>query len=362
MSTRTLKLMEKYSNLYGIPGNEEKIAEEIKKDLKNANVSFEYDGLGSIAAIKKGNNSKKKLMISCHMDEIGFMISSFDGNCAKFTPIGGWWGHVLLGSLVDVETDSGKIFTGVIGALPPHLLGDDKKIIKNPKDMFIDFGFKTKDEMIKAGIAIGDPIVPRSKFFKLNNNGYIAGKAFDNRAAVVVGIEVIKQLKEKNISHEIDVYMVGTTQEEVGLRGARTAAYKWDPDIALTVDLTISNDHPDAPKNANAKLNSGTALSIFDGSIIGHKFLRKYVQKIADKNKLPYTFDGLTMGGTDSGAIHLSRSGVPTMTLSLPSRYIHSHHTIMHINDIDNTIELLLKVIEDITNKKVEEITNRKYV
>lgn len=348
----------KLSDLPGVSGHEEEVTKYIKNNLSTLKkVKFDKDNLGSLAVIKKGSLSKNAPIISivAHADEVGFMLSNIlPTGYLKFEPLGGWWGHVLLGQIVTVHTRSGKKIKGIVGSTPPHVLKPEQvKAVVSLEQMYIDIGAKDIKEVEKMGISIGDVIVPESKSWVMPNKDYIVGKALDDRVGVAICMEVMKKIA--NINHEADVIFVASTQEEVGLRGAKTSSYKWTPDVSFAIDVTISNDQPGMEKKPSS-IGSGVALSLFDRSVISNPKLRKKVEDIAKKYKIPYTFDGLAAGGTDAGAIHLTKDGVVTMTLSIPSRYIHSHNSLVSLSDMQATVDLIVNFIKDFKKSNLSKL------
>ena len=224
-------------------------------------------------------------------------------------------------------------------------------------DMFIDVGV-TKDIDVKAmGIRPGDPIVPDTKFTVMHNPKMYLNKAFDNRIGVAAGIEVINKLK--GVNHPNTVYGVGTDQEEVGLRGAATAAWAVEPDIAFVADVSIATDGPDGKKYEGGKLGSGPSINVLDGTMIAHRKLRDFVIETAEAENIPFHFGALSRGGTDGGRIHISRRGVPSIYLGIATRYIHSHTSIMHRDDFDNLVKLLIAVIKKLDKETVKKLTAR---
>lgn len=348
-----IKRLEKYTNLPGMSSREEAIRKEFKKDTKTVATSYKQDGLGSIAAYKQGTKKNGPvIMVAGHMDEIGFMVQSIDKDgFIKFNPIGGWWGHVLLGQLLDIHTRSGKIITGIVGSKPPHGMpaAERVKVVTLDK-MFIDIGVPNKVAAEKSGIMPGDMVIPKAEFFQMQDKDYLAAKAFDNRAGVAAAIEVMHNLKGKD--HEATLVSVGTVQEEVGLRGAKTSAHMVKPDIAFAIDVTISNDYPGAV--GETKLGAGVALSLMDRSVIANPRLVQYCEKICKKNKIPFTYDAMVAGGTDNGEIHKAHIGCPVITLSIPSRYIHSHYSMIHYTDYKAAVDLITKVAENLTSADVK--------
>ncbi len=345
------------SQINGIPAHEEKVVEYIKKSFKGiSGLKFERDGLGSLAIIKKGTKVNASVIsFTAHMDEVGFMITKIEKNgFIKFTPIGGWWGHVVLGKLLTITTQTGKEFVGVVGSKAPHLLETKERVtVMDIKNMHLDIGTKSQKEVAKLGIQVGDMLTPTNEHAYEVANDRVIAKAHDDRAAVAVGMEIIRKLTK--IKHEATVIFVASTQEEVGLRGARTSAYKWTPDIGFAIDVTIAHDTPGIEPR-DTVLGSGVALSLFDRSVIANKALVRKMESVAKEYKIPYTFDSLTAGGTDSGAIHLTKEGVINMTLSIPSRYIHSHNSMIDLKDLQATVDLVINFIKDFKTEDLNKL------
>ena len=189
----------------------------------------------------------------------------------------------------------------------------------------------------------------------MGNPNLYMNKAFDNRLGAAAAVAVINELA--GVKHPNTVYAVGTVQEEVGLRGAGTAAHYVDPDVAFVADVSLAIDGPDAPKGSGAKLGSGPSITVYDGSMIPNRRLRDLVVDTAEKHKIPYHFAALERGGTDGGRIHISRSGVPTIYIGAATRYIHSHTSILHKSDFENLVRLMVEVIKKLDAKKVDSLT-----
>ncbi len=345
------------TNINGISGRESEVANLIKQLTKNiSGLKYEFDNLGSLAIIKKGTNPKAPtITISAHMDEIGFMVTKIEKQgFLKITPIGGWWGHVLLGQILNVKTTKGTYLPAIVGSKPPHILDSQarNKVLKI-SELYLDLGFYSDEEVEKAGIKVGAQVTPKSETFQFSNEELIVGKAMDNRVSVATGIEVLRKLDK--VEHESTIILICTTQEEVGLRGARTSSYKWTGDVAFALDVTISNDTPGIEPR-DTKLNSGVALSLFDSSVIANEKLFDSVEKTAKKANIKYTFDSLTGGGTDSGIIHMTKDGILNMTISIPTRYMHSHNTITSLFDMEDAANLLFEFTKDFDTKKLSSL------
>lgn len=354
---RVESLLKELTEAPGLSGFEHEIGKIMKRELEGL-VEVQYDGLGSFIGVKRGRSDRPKIMIAGHMDEIGFMVRGItkDG-FIKFNPVGGWWPHIVLGQRVVIYTSKGPVY-GVIGAEAPHNLEpEERKKVQEIDKMFIDIGVTSGDPELpkRLGIRPGDPILPESSFRVLANGKMYLAKAWDDRIGVAVVIEVIRALKD--LDHPNVVYGVGTVQEEVGLRGATTSSYAVEPDIGFAVDVTLAGDFPGAKDSElSEKCGAGPSLSVIDASLIPNPRLRDFVISVADELKIPYQLGSLPRGGTDGGRIQLARSGTPTMTLSIPTRYIHSHQGILHRDDFDNLVKLLVELIIRLDTNTVAKI------
>jgi len=273
----------------------------------------------------------------------------------KFQTLGGWWDQVMLAQRVTVHTRHGVI-EGVIGSKPPHILpAEVRKKVVEQKDMFIDIGASSKAEAMEFGVRPGDPIVPVSPFTIMKNPKLLMAKAWDNRIGCAIAIEVLKRLQDEE--HSNTVFGVGTVQEEVGIRGALTSVNTIQPDIAFAVDVGISGDTPGiTPDEASSKAGKGPQILLYDASMVPHTGLRDFVIEIAEQENINLQLAG---GGTDAGRFHLHGKGVPSLVIGIPTRYIHSHAGILHRDDFEQAVELLVKVIKRLDEKTVQEILNR---
>ncbi len=349
----------KYSNLNGIAAFEEPVAQALQQDLKGiAGLKFERDNLGSIAVIKKSKvKDAPTLAIYTHMDEVGFMVTNIsDRGFISFAPIGGWWGHVVLAQKLTITNSKGKEYVGVVGSTPPHLLDANvRKNVLGVDKMFLDLGVDSKKEVEKLGIQVGDMITPTQEtaFVSSANESRVIGKAHDNRISVVAGIDIMRKLADVELP--VNFMLIGTTQEEVGLRGARTSAHKWTPDIGIAIDVTFCY-HTPGMKPSKTKLGSGPALSLFDSYTVANKKLLDFIKDVAKSNKIEYTLDTMTGGGTDAGAVQLAKDGVKALTISIPSRYMHSHNSIIDVNDVEQVSNLVVEIAKSFDKKKMEGI------
>ncbi|MBM7096508.1 M42 family metallopeptidase [Bacillus sp. H-16] len=354
----TLKMLKELTDANGIPGNEREARDVMKKHIEPFADEIETDGLGSLIAKKTGSVSDgPKIMVAGHLDEIGFMVTNIDDNgFLKFQTVGGWWEQVMLAQRVTVMTKDGNI-PGVIGSKPPHILPPEaRKKSVDKKDMYIDIGASSREEAAEFGVRPGDSVVPVCEFTVMKNEKMLMAKAWDNRIGCAIAIEVLRQLKDEN--HPNTVYGVGTVQEEVGLRGARTAAHHIQPDIGFGVDVGIAGDTPGvSDRDALAKMGKGPQIIMYDASMVSHKGLRDFVTGTADDKEIPYQFDYVPGGGTDSGAIHLTANGVPALSITIATRYIHTHAAVLHRDDFENAVKLIVEVIKKLDRDTVNKIT-----
>lgn len=352
----TINWLKKLALTPGVSGFESAIKEVLSKNLDDI-CDRDYDGIGSVIFTLKEQQDGPKIMIAAHMDEVGFMVKHITSEgYLKFTCIGGWWDQVLLGQRVTVLTKTGEV-PGLIGSKPPHILPlDERKKVVDRKDMYIDVGAKDKEEAESVfGISLGDAVVPAGEFIVMKNPDYLMAKAWDNRIGCAMMAEAMRRMA--SVKHENRIYGVGTVQEEVGLRGAQTSAAKIAPDLAFVVDTCVAGDVPGVSDElAPGKLGAGIGITIYDASMIPSSALRDYAIDVAKKNDIPYQLVFTEGGGTDGGRIHLSHSGVPTLVLSIATRYLHSHYGIIHRKDYEAGVALLCAMLTELNDRKVKEI------
>ena len=312
--------MKKLSLFYAPSGREKGITEFIKKETEAYYDEAYTDNLGNLIVHKKG--SGKKIMFAAHADEIGIVVTFIDDKgYLRFSDVGGLYTKYLSGRRVVFANGT----EGVIFTEPKN---DKNKLL----NMYIDIGAKTKEEAEKS-VNVGDMAVFCGGFTE--QNGVIIGKALDNRAGCYALIEALKKVDSGN-----DLYFVFTTQEEVGLRGARTAAYGIDPDIAIAVDVTDTGDTPKSDAVA-VKMGEGAAVKVMDYSVICDSDVKNTLLKLAEDKKIKHQLEVMTEGGTDAGVIHFARGGVKTGGISIPTRYIHSPSEMIAKSDLEAVIELI---------------------
>ena len=353
----TLQMLKDLTDANGIPGNERAPREVMKKYIEPYADEIDTDNLGSLIAKKVGDENGPKIMVAGHLDEVGFMVTQIDDKgFLKFQTVGGWWGQVMLAQRVTVTTRKGEEIVGVIGSKPPHIL--PAEVRNKPvdiKDMFIDIGAANKEEALSWGVLPGDMVTPYFEFNVMKNEKHLLAKAWDNRIGCAIAIDVLKALKNEN--HPNVVYGVGNVQEEIGLRGAKTSSFKIKPDIGFAVDVGIAGDTPGVtPKESTSKMGAGPQIVIYDASMVAHSGLRDFVVGIAEEAGIPFQFEAIAGGGTDAGSIHLTANGVPSLAIGVATRYIHSHAGILHRDDYENAVKLIVEVIKRLDRETVDNI------
>jgi putative aminopeptidase FrvX len=348
----TEKMLKELTEASGVSGYEREIRDVIRRYLKPTG-QLSQDKLGSLICKKKGTSDGPRVVLAGHMDEVGFMVKYItDDGFIRFTPLGGWWDQVLLAQRVVIKTTKGDVI-GIIGAKPPHVMNaEERKKLVEKKEMYIDIGASSRGEVDKAGVTVGDPIVPFSEFAILANGKTYLAKAFDDRIGCAMVISVLQHLNDGK--HPNTVYGIATAQEEVGSRGAKTSIDTINPDVALILEVEISGDVPGIkPEEAPVKMGKGPSLLAYDAGMIPNLKLRDLIIDTARKNKINLQIAAMEGGGTDGDIIHLHRSGVPTVVLSVPTRHIHSHSSIINRQDFDDTVKLAVALVRRLNGKVV---------
>lgn len=353
MNQETMELFKTLTELPGASGNEHQVRAFMRKMLTPYADEIIQDGLGSIFGLKKGNEAGPTVMVAGHMDEVGFMVTDITENgMIRFQTLGGWWSQVLLAQRVEIITDHGPVI-GVVGSIPPHLLSEALR--QKPmaiKNMLIDIGADNREDAKKIGIKPGQQIVPVSAFTPMANEKKILAKAWDNRYGCGLAIELLKELKDEKLPNML--YSGATVQEEVGLRGAQTAAEMIQPDIFFALDASPANDMS-GDKSQFGQIGKGALLRIFDRTMVTHRGMREFVLDTAETHNIPYQYF-ISQGGTDAGRVHTSNQGVPSAVIGICSRYIHTHASIVHVDDYAAAKELIIRLVKSCDQSTVDSI------
>lgn len=356
MNQQTMDLFKTLTELPAIAGNEYAVRSFMREELKKYADEVVQDRLGGIFGVKRGDEAGPTIMVAGHMDEVGFMVTGItDNGMIRFQPIGGWWNQVLLAQRVHIVTEATTIH-GVISSIPPHLLTDAQR--SKPmdiKNMLIDIGADDRKDAEAIGIRPGQMIVPVCPFTPLANPKKIMAKAWDNRYGCGLSIELLKELQGEALPNVL--YSGATVQEEVGLRGAATAANMINPDIFFALDASPAND-ASGDKNEFGQLGKGTLLRILDRSMVTHKGMREFILDTAESNDIPYQYF-VSQGGTDAGRVHTANNGVPSAVVGICSRYIHTSSSIIHVDDYAAAKELLVKLVKASDRATVDAIKQK---
>ena len=337
--------LEKLSNACGVTGREEEVRNLMIKLLKPYADKIVVDKLENVIAIKKGKKGAPKVMLAAHMDEVGLMVKliSKEG-FLQFAKMGGIDDRILLAQKVIVYTEKG-VLPGIIGSKPPHIQKEEeRKKIMAYDELFIDIGAESREDAAKMGVKVGDAVGFDVKYAEIGKDVAI-GKAFDDRIGCAVMIETMKQLEKT----ECTICAVGTVQEEVGLRGAATAAFGVDPDVAIALDVTVAGDVPGVREfDTTVKMGKGPTLTVTDSGLITHPKVLRLLLDVAEENKIAYQLETGLMGSTDAARISLTRQGVPSGTVSIPARYIHSPVGMLSLKDAENSAKLAAAAVQKI--------------
>lgn len=346
---QSIDLLRQLSDAFGVSGFEDDVRALIQSLVSPHVDEVRTDAVGNVFAIRRSANPEAKtLMLDAHTDEVGFIVKWIERDgFLRFAPIGGWDSRIIPGHRVVIQTRSGKMQTGVIGTAPPHILSDSERKAPIPiEKMFIDIGATSAEDAEAMGVRIGDPLTIHYPFEEMRE-GYVTGKAFDDRAGCAVLIETAERTAGQDLG--VNIVFAFVFGEEVGLRGARTAAFQIEPDLAIAVEGTIGADMPGVPENSQpVRLGSGPALSVADRSIIVTRKVLHAMEAIADAAGIPYQYKLPTYGGTDAGAIHLSRGGCLAGIVSVPCRYIHSPISTLRLADFELTSQYVTELVKQL--------------
>lgn len=362
------KLLARLTEAHGVPGQEDAIREIVRGELGKI-CEISVDRMGNMICLKRATAGKgssgsqvarssgakpknrtpehlstpPKLMLAAHMDEIGFLVKHIDDKgFLRLQPLGGWDPRQMASQRVFVHAKKGPLNgTLMLSTKPKHMLTPEEAN-KAPMidNYFVDIGL-SGDEAKKA-VRLGDMVTMNRTYQRM---GKLATcKCMDDRVALYVMIEAMKKAK----THGVDVYGVATVQEEIGLRGATASGSAIAPDICVAIDITLANDYPGIPdQDQVTRLGDGAAIKILDGSLICHPKVVEHFRSLAEKHKIKHQMEILPFGGTDAGGVQRLHGGIPSFTLSIPTRYVHTVNETVHEGDVDSCVDLLAKYIED---------------
>lgn len=328
------ELLERLSTAYGPPGHEDEVRDAIREVVEPLADEVRTDALGNLIVTKRGRRGDV-LLLDAHMDEVAFMTSYVEeSGFLRLAPLGGWDARVLPSHAVTVLASDGGRVRGVIGTMPPHVLSDEER--KRPpkiEELFVDVGASSRDEVEEMGIAVGSPLVPSYPFERLGDD-LVMGKAFDDRAGCTVAIEALRAVADDDL--DLTVVCAFVTGEELGLRGARTAAFQVAPKVALALEGTTAVDVPGVSGARRASsFREGPAITLADRTLVADRDVVRLLEELASKEDIAVQHKLPTFGGTDAGAIHITGAGAKCGVLSVPCRYIHTPLSLLRPSDLD---------------------------
>ncbi len=340
-----MELLRRLCETDGISGREDGVIEIFKEELEGVADSVTVDAMKNVIAFKSGsgNGERIRVMLAAHMDEIGFVVYNVDDDgFASVAPVGGWKPTSIMGHTVEVHTRSGEVLPAVMAHMWSDTSGNRDAKHRMDK-LYLDFGLPA--DKVRDKVGRGDWVSMDTRFRKLGD--CLLAKAFDDRAGVYVILEAMKRFENP----DIDVYAVGTSQEEVGLRGSTVAAQMLKPHVGVAVDMTGSGDTPGFPARMKvADLGKGVAVKQMDSSVISSPGLVEFMRRLAEEKGIDYQMEILMGGGTDTASIQKFSPGAHSVCLSVPARYGHSPVAVMHRHDLETAVDLLTEFLSAVNS------------
>lgn len=346
-----LCLLKELTEAHGVPGAEDTVRRIFLRELASCGEAI-TDRLGS-AAVDRGG-SGPRVLVAGHFDEVGFAVQNITAKgFLKLVALGGWWTHTLVAQRVRVLTGSGQEVLGVIGSTPPHFLGEGAKDKVLPlEQLYVDVGASSRAEAESLGIRLGDPVAPDSAFTPLAGGDRFLAKAFDNRCGIAVAVQTMQGLKNHPLPCRL--MAAGSVQEEVGCRGAVTLGALTKPDVALVMEGTPADDTPGLPaEESQGTLGGGVQIRVLDPTALMNRRLVELAVDTAESLGIPYQVAVRRSGGTDAKSFQFHETGVPSVVLGTPARYIHSHNSLLHLEDYLNAVRLTTALVRRLDSDTV---------
>jgi endoglucanase len=346
-----LAFLKALSEAPGVPGREERVRDILQREAKGLFDDVSTDPMGNLIATKRAKaKGAKRVLLACHIDEIGFYVRHVDDKgFVRVHNVGGFDTKNLSARRVLIQASGGGKQQDVVGLMNPqgrpiHIAKEeDKKKVPEITDFYVDLCLPADE--VKSKVRIGDPVTLVQEFDEVGQ--CVSGKCLDNRVAAFVAVEAVKKLRDAHKEPEYEVILAATVQEEVGCRGAGPACYTAEPDIAIAIDTTLAVDTPGVPEDERVtKQGDGCALTIADSLTISDRSMIDEFEAVAKKRDIPCQLSILPRGGTDAGPMQRARGGFRTMTLSVPTRYIHTVTECIHKRDLQSAIDLLAAWLE----------------
>lgn len=358
LKTEAVRLLRELTEAHGVPGAEDAVRRIFHRELKDFG-GMKADRLGSVACFRPGDAKGPKVLVAGHFDEVGFAVQGITPKgFLRIVALGGWWTHSLVAQRVRVLTRGGREILGVVGSTPPHFLGEGAKDRVLPlEQLYVDIGASSQEEAEGWGVALGDAVAPDSAFTALAGEGMYLAKAFDNRCGVAAAIQTMQSLAGETLPCRL--MAAGSVQEEVGCRGAVTLGALTSPDVALVMEGTPADDTPgmNAGESQGA-VGQGVQIRVLDPSAIMNRRLVDFVVDTARAEGIPHQVAVRRSGGTDAKSLQFIREGVPCVVLGTPARYIHSHNSLIRIDDYLSAVRLTAAVVRRLDTAAVAGFTD----
>ncbi|MGI4828728.1 MAG: M42 family metallopeptidase [Janthinobacterium lividum] len=350
----TVRLLQQLSEAPGPPGAEDAVRSIMVREMKPISTApIHYDGMGSVIA--QVGSTGPRIMIDAHMDELGGMVRRVGSNGQlTMQMLGGWLDQALVDQRWIILGSKGPV-EAVTGIRDIHVATAAERTQVIPREsVFLDIGARTPGEAAAMGVEPGDPVVPDSPFRVMNGSQNYLGKAWDDRIGCAVLIQAMQRMAK--LPHANQLFFVATTQEEIGLRGARTASNLVKPDLGLAIEGGIANDQGGHPEETQAHLGGGPGIFLYDSSAIPNRKLVRYVESAAKANNIPLQLDLVQGYGDDTAEMQESGTGAPTLNIVVPVRYTHAHNGIVNRQDFDQTVDLMVDLLQHLDQSTVDRL------
>jgi putative aminopeptidase FrvX len=355
----TAELMKALTEAPGPSAFEEAVREIVVDELEELGMAVEFDGLGSVIAADGGAPEGPVIMVTAHLDEVGLMVQhvTADG-FIRVKELGGILDQALVDQRWTILGSEGPV-TAVSGLWTTHVLPASQRSRVFPtEEIFLDVGATSRAEVETMGVRPGDGIAPQSEFLVLPNGRY-AAKAWDDRVGLAVMLAAARRMRDENLRVPGRVVWVATTQEEIGLRGAHTSVAMVDPDLGISIEAGVAADYPGMrPTQAQERLGGGPGIFLLDSSMIPNRKLRDFFFRVAEEERIPLQADVLTGYGEDGAEIQRHDTGRPSVNMTVPTRYLHTHTGVIQRSDFDGAVELLIQVLRRLDEATVRELAS----
>ena len=353
----TVDLLEELTNAHGVVGFEGEVRDILRREWRGLLTDLRTDGVGNLLGTLKGQSESPRVLLMAHLDEVGFLVRYIDEDgFIYFNNVGGYFSQSVLTQRLSILTPNGPIL-GYSGMKSGHILPRANRMTMVPlEDMFIDVGARSREEVERMGIRPGLPITYATEFQVLNGTSRYLARAWDDRVGLAVITEALRLLM--NRSHPNNLQIAATVQEEIGLRGASVVQASTRPDIVINLEIGIAGDFPllTSPTLSQEALGKGPGIFVFDGSMIPNNKYVDWIIRIAKENNIPFQFESVTGYGEDASMLQKSAQGIPAVNIGVPTRYGHSQSGVIDRADYDNTVKLVVAMIEKLSASEVEAI------